>query len=158
LRREIDSANIDQFPNLFIAKTLAEICDQVFLAMLPENHAIQHQRSLKTHLLQDLSAVRKSRNISFDLRIAFGKDPKRIKIILFGWTTLPSMFEHRGPRIAERNISCMATELVRDILPQCVPLVPMDTTFSLLKIHRVRRQIPMHNRVAIGMEVQPFLA
>jgi hypothetical protein len=81
-RRKINSTYFDQFGDLFITETLAEVSDQVFLTMLAEDHAIQHQGTLKVDLLHDLSAVRQPGDVSFDLGVAVWGDPKWIKIIL----------------------------------------------------------------------------
>ena len=44
------------------------------------------------------------------------------------------------------------------ILAHGVALVAVDAAFTLLEVHGVRRQIPVHDRVAVGVEVQAFLA
>ena len=56
--------------------------DQDFLAMLAKDHSIKHQGTLKMDLLQNLSAVGKPGNISFDLGVTVWGDPKGIEVIL----------------------------------------------------------------------------
>lgn len=44
-----------------------------------------------------------------------------------------------------------------DVLPHGVPLVSVDSPFSLFKIDRVRRQVPVDAHMAVAMEVETFL-
>ena len=46
---------------------------------------------------------------------------------------------------------------VRHVAAHGVPFVPVHTSLTLLEIDRVRRQVPVRNRVAVGVEVEPFL-
>ena len=45
-----------------------------------------------------------------------------------------------------------------DILAYGVALVAVNAAFALFKVDGVRWQVPVHHRVAVGMEIQPLLA
>ena len=47
---------------------------------------------------------------------------------------------------------------VRQVLADGVALVPVDSTLALLKVDRVRGQVPVHYGVAVQVEVETFLA
>jgi len=44
------------------------------------------------------------------------------------------------------------------IAPNCMVLVTVDPTFTLLNINRIPREIPVHNPRAVGMKIQSFLS
>ena len=46
---------------------------------------------------------------------------------------------------------------MRDVPPHRVALEAMDPPLALLQVHRVRRQVPVHDGMAVGMEVEPLL-
>ena len=48
--------------------------------------------------------------------------------------------------------------LCRHVLAHGVALVAVNAAFALLEVYGIRRQVPVHNRVAVGVEVQAFLA
>jgi len=45
-----------------------------------------------------------------------------------------------------------------EVLPDGVAFVTVDAPFALFKIDRVRWEVPVDDGVAVGVEVEPFLA
>ena len=58
-------------------------------------------------------------------------------------------------RVAAENLR---PELLRDVLAHGVALVAVHPAFALLEVDGVRWQVPVHDRMAVGVEVQPLLA
>ena len=70
------------------------------------------------------------------------------------------MLEHQLPRIV-RSLPTAADDsglALGQIEAHGMALEAVDAAFALLKVHRVARQVPVIDAIAIGMEVQPFLA
>jgi len=108
-----------------------------------------------TCYLHGLSAKRKHRNNSLDL-MRTGEDPVGNEIVDGYAPTGNSRVEHRLPRVAT-IAECCRLQLGRDVLPHGVPLVSVDSPFSLFKVDRVGRQVPVDAHMAVAMEVKTFL-
>src|SRR6516164_7576842 len=72
---------------------------------------------------------------------------------------LLSALKKAGPRIcARRGCVPILADYARYVLPHRVAFVAMNAPFALLQIHRVTRKIPVNDSMAVGMEIQTFLA
>ena len=66
------------------------------------------------------------------------------------------MSKMRCPRIAPAFGAFDAVSLCQ-VLADEMALETVDAALALLQIDGIRRQIPMHERMAIGMEIEPLL-
>src|SRR5215216_884296 len=66
--------------------------------------------------------------------------------------------KHTFPWITSHLRNCLTAMSLRQILAHSVTLVPVNASFTLLEIDRIRRQIPVHNGMAVMMKIQTFLA
>ena len=53
--------------------------------------------------------------------------------------------------------ACSSVQHERDVFPDGMPLVAMYPSFTLFKINRIGRQVPVNDGVTISMEIQPLL-
>ena len=60
--------------------------------------------------------------------------------------------------VAEAATKNCGTVLRSHVFSHSVPLVPVDAAFALLELDCVRRQVPVHDGVAVGVVVQPLMA
>lgn len=70
---------------------------------------------------------------------------------------LQGCFEQGVPHILGAATKNLRPVRGRDILSHGVPFVAVDAAFALLEVDRVGRQVPVHHRVAVGMEIQSLL-
>ncbi len=130
---------------------------EFILSGLPKHHSVEGERGPQRHELVGISTQWKSRYMTLDHRSVWRrKHPERLELIGRVRVLMDCGLEYRIPAIAEWRTITIAVGR-RDILADSVPLVPVDAAFSLFKINWVRRQIPMHDRVAVVMEVEPLL-
>ena len=66
--------------------------------------------------------------------------------------------EESPPRIPRIQNIGVVPEGSGDVLANGVALVAVHPSLTLLEVHGIVRQVPMHNCMAVGLEVQAFLA
>jgi hypothetical protein len=70
--------------------------------------------------------------------------------------TFPGV-EEPLPRVTTGILRLREPVPVGEIFPHGMSLVTVHAAFALLQVHGVRGQIPVDDRVAVRVEVQPFL-
>ena len=143
-----------------MATILTQAEQQIFLARLTEHHSIKRQPLFQSLEFSDLLAVREQRDAAFYTSRTFFENPVRNKIRIPIGFILGRDLEECLPWIASlvRFRERIQPISFRNILSDCVTLIAMNPALPLFQINRIRRQIPMHYRMAPCMKIQPFLA
>src|SRR5699024_2144478 len=131
--------------------------DQVFLSWLAEDEAVRGHGAPQVPQALDLAAEREERDVAFDLGWPI-VDPEWLDPARAGCARGVDGFrEHHGPGIRNPPSECGLAVLVRDVLADRMPLVAVDPSFPLLHVDRVRGKVPVHHRMAVLVEIEPFL-
>src|SRR4051794_9170594 len=131
--------------------------DHVLLAGLPEGKPIYGERVAEALESIELSAERKGQDVALDLRAVLdGVHPVRDELRV-GLEPVLACEPERGfprvPTIGERA----GAVLQGHVLANRVALVAVNSTFALLEVDRVVRQVPVDDDVAVGVEVESLL-
>src|SRR5271167_4399674 len=158
-RLEVD-ANLASNPRqLLLWNGALQMLQQVFLPGLSKDHAIDRKRMAQCRQSRRFAAKRQCWDMALNVRsIIDREDPVGNDLGLLVEVLL-SVFEKAWPRVCpRRGRICVLRRQARHILSHRVALIAMNASFALLQVHGVAWQIPMNNRMAVGMEIQPFLA
>ena len=141
------------------AGVAAQEGNQILLACLAEHQAIGGERFPQVVQFFPVAAQRQRGYMSLDRRAAiFSEHPVRRQI---GAPRRPHRVrrgEQRRPRAGDGSSECGGAVSSDKVLADGVVLVPVHPPLALLHVHRVGRQVPVDDRVAVVVEVQPLLA
>jgi hypothetical protein len=94
----------------------------------------------------------------FDARTAVRcVNPKRHDVVRSTRATAGGFLEHRLPVVDRAVLQARCAMRQSDVLTHCVPLEAVHAALALLQIDGVRRQVPVHDRVAVVVKVEPLL-
>ena len=106
-----------------------------------------------------VSAERKRRDQPLDPRRPVIEDPTWNEVVLIASRSVPSSFrEESRPGIAVLRRERSSRIGSGEVLANRVALVAVHPTLALLEVDWVRGQVPMHDRVAVEVEVQTLPA
>src|SRR5438132_195145 len=89
---------------------------------------------------------------------------KEAVFVLLWIITALNGIEDERPRVShivdatEPSHRAVKRPIPGDGLPNCQAIAPVDTTFALFKIDRIRGQVPVQDVPTVEVEVQSFLA
>ena len=134
-----------------------QVLHQLFLPGLTEDHPIDRQRTPQGRELRPVSAEGRGEDVPFYLGSSFYREePEGDEVGGVRGPVCDGAREHGGPGVGavHRRVAMLSLEVLAD----GVALVAVDTPFALLEVDGVRREVPVDDRVAVGVEVEALFS